>query len=1085
MVRSASRQRQLSVSCHSPVSRRSRACHIAGHPGERYSVVMGGAIQKPTGFEITARAFASKRRSLALALTTALGVPSLGGVAGASHDLARHLSLGEPRADATSTTFGRRLGRRLAGLLLHRRLARLGGHRHLFDIYERAGGTTRCVSAGQINGNGTFGAAFAGASADGSRVFFSHRRDSWSPPTPTARRTSTSAPAARRPGSRPGRSTATAPSPPRSPARRTTARGSSSKPPNSSSAGDTDSSIDVYERSGGTTTRVSAGQINGNGAFDADFGRRLGQRLAGLLPDRRAARRRRHRQLARTSTSAPAARRRWSRPARSTATAPSTPSAGCASRTTARGSSSRPPRSWSPPTPTARIDVYERSGGTTTLISAGADQRQRRLRRRRAAAPRPTARGSSSTPRRNWSPPTPTLAGTSTSAPAATTTLISAGADQRQRSVPRRTVARARSADGVAGLLRDQRAAGLRRHRHPRSTSTSAPAARRRWSPAASRTGAVAGDAFVQGITGRRRAGLLRDPGTAGLRRHRQLDRHLRALRRHDDAGLRRPDQRQRRLPRRLRGDLGRRLAGLLQQRQSRSSPRTPTPTFDVYERSGGITTLISVGEPAGNGDFAPPSAAPRPTARGSSSRPRRGSSAPTPTPSADLYQRSGEHHDPGLERPGERQRRLRCRLQGRLGRRLAGLLQHQRTARLRRTPTARLRRLRALRRDDHAGLGRPDQRQRRLERVVPGRLGRRHAGVLQYDRGAGRHRHRHLHRRLPALRRHDHPDLSRPDQRQRRLERVLRRAPRTTARGSSSAPRSRSSPPTPIPARTSTSAPARRRRSSRPARSTATAPSPRASGAPPPTARGSSSPPRSRSSPPTPTRASTSTALRPARPPGSRPARSTATAPSTPRSPAPRPTARGSSSRPSSRSSAADTDTRQDVYERSGGTTRLRSAGQINGNGAFDATFTGASADGSRIFFRTNEPLVAADTDAAFDVYERADGTTRLISAGQVNGNGAFDAFFAGASTDGARVFFESDEPLASADTDVATDVYERALGATSLISPGAGPADVSDLIGTSADGSAVFYTTVETLLASDTDDSRDVYGAFIVQVE
>ena len=311
-------------------------------------------------------------------------------------------------------------------------------------------------------------------------------------------------------------------------------------------------------------------------------------------------------------------------------------------------------------------------------------------------------------------------------------------------------------------------------------------------------------------------------------------------------------------------------------------------------------------------------------------------------------------------------------------------------------------------------------------------------------------------------------------------FERRRSRAPRPTARGSSSAPPSRSSPATPTPARTSTSAPAARRRSSRPVRSTATAPST-------PTFRGASADGTrvffSTGEPLV--AADTDTRIDVYERSGG-----TTTRVSTGQ-------VNGNGAFDASFAGAstdgarvffatveplvgADTDTRQDVYERSGGTTTLISAGQINGNGAFDATFTGASADGSRIFFRTNEPLVAADTDAAFDVYERADGTTRLISAGQVNGNGAFDAFFAGASTDGARVFFESDEPLASADTDVATDVYERALGATSLISPGAGPADVSDLIGTSADGSAVFYTTVEILLASDTDDSRDVYGSF-----
>jgi hypothetical protein len=66
---------------------------------------------------------------------------------------------------------------------------------------------------------------------------------------------------------------------------------------------------------------------------------------------------------------------------------------------------------------------------------------------------------------------------------------------------------------------------------------------------------------------------------------------------------------------------------------------------------------------------------------------------------------------------------------------------------------------------------------------------------------------------------------------------------------------------------------------------------------------------------------------------------------------------------------------------------------GEVNGNGAFGAGFEAASADAGRVFFETAERLVSADTDAAQDIYERSAETTTLISAGQVNGNGAFGA--------------------------------------------------------------------------------------------
>jgi hypothetical protein len=172
----------------------------------------------------------------------------------------------------------------------------------------------------------------------------------------------------------------------------------------------------------------------------------------------------------------------------------------------------------------------------------------------------------------------------------------------------------------------------------------------------------------------------------------------------------------------------------------------------------------------------------------------------------------------------------------------------------------------------------------------------------------------------------------------------------------------------------------------------------------------------------------------------------------------------------------AGDTDDQFDVYERSGGSTKLVSAGQINGNGAFDASFEGTSTDGTRVFFQTSEKLVGGDTDGSRDVYERSGGTTKRRSAGQVNGNGVFDASFAGAAADGTRVFFVTNEPLVAADTDSSQDVYERSAGTTTKISSGNGgvPAFFN---GTSTDGTRVFFQTEEQLVSGDTDASSDLY--------
>jgi hypothetical protein len=186
----------------------------------------------------------------------------------------------------------------------------------------------------------------------------------------------------------------------------------------------------------------------------------------------------------------------------------------------------------------------------------------------------------------------------------------------------------------------------------------------------------------------------------------------------------------------------------------------------------------------------------------------------------------------------------------------------------------------------------------------------------------------------------------------------------------------------------------------------------------------------------------------------------------------------------------AADTDTRRDIYRREGGTTALVSTGPGGGNGAFDADFMGASLDGGNAYIRTEESLVATDTDTGCaagqgpqcrDVYEYAGGTTTLMSTGPVGGNGAFDASFAAVSLDGERVFFDTREALTATDTDSSVDIYERLNGATTHISSGGNGAFTAFLFanGLSDDGTRAFFDTREPLLASDTDTSFDIYVA------
>jgi len=121
----------------------------------------------------------------------------------------------------------------------------------------------------------------------------------------------------------------------------------------------------------------------------------------------------------------------------------------------------------------------------------------------------------------------------------------------------------------------------------------------------------------------------------------------------------------------------------------------------------------------------------------------------------------------------------------------------------------------------------------------------------------------------------------------------------------------------------------------------------------------------------------------------------------------------------------SADADESRDVYKRVGAATKLVSTGPEGGNGEFAANFVAASADGSRVFFVTSERLVPQDTDSSPDVYMRTGSTTVLVSAGQINGNGPFSADLRAVSKAGNKAFFTTEERLTEGDIDAETDVY------------------------------------------------------------
>jgi hypothetical protein len=139
-------------------------------------------------------------------------------------------------------------------------------------------------------------------------------------------------------------------------------------------------------------------------------------------------------------------------------------------------------------------------------------------------------------------------------------------------------------------------------------------------------------------------------------------------------------------------------------------------------------------------------------------------------------------------------------------------------------------------------------------------------------------------------------------------------------------------------------------------------------------------------------------------------------------------------------------------MYEAIGGTVRLFPSDAAASGDTSPIAIAAASADGSRVLFSTAQSLSPADSDSCcVDVYERAaDGRIVVVSTGPSGGNGQYDAKFEGASADGSHVYFTTLNSLVPEDTDVCSDspglpigcqdVYERDLrtGKTELVSTG-----------------------------------------------
>jgi hypothetical protein len=84
-----------------------------------------------------------------------------------------------------------------------------------------------------------------------------------------------------------------------------------------------------------------------------------------------------------------------------------------------------------------------------------------------------------------------------------------------------------------------------------------------------------------------------------------------------------------------------------------------------------------------------------------------------------------------------------------------------------------------------------------------------------------------------------------------------------------------------------------------------------------------------------------------------------------------------------------------------------------------------GISGDGTRVFFDSQDPLVARDTNGRRDVYEWENGSVFLVSSG----TSSLDSFLFDNGESGADVFFATTDELVQGDNDGAFDIYDARI--------------------------------------------------------
>jgi hypothetical protein len=175
-------------------------------------------------------------------------------------------------------------------------------------------------------------------------------------------------------------------------------------------------------------------------------------------------------------------------------------------------------------------------------------------------------------------------------------------------------------------------------------------------------------------------------------------------------------------------------------------------------------------------------------------------------------------------------------------------------------------------------------------------------------------------------------------------------------------------------------------------------------------------------------------------------------------------------------------------VYERSGGQTQLVNVngagddvldanGATLGNGHFSGSEpnfdsgtaqNAVSGDGTKVFFESPAPGSGAPTPTQVFMRDTSTGTTT-----QVSSNTTDDALFAGAASDGSKVFFITSEALTSDDTDTDPDLYvydttSDTLTRASHGTSGTADANVAGVAAISDNGAHVYFVSMNDVPAS-----------------